>query len=173
MHPSGIHFPAPHPTLMTKQEENSKINKQTKNQNKSNFCCPCTHWSMVNFPVASPLVLRPVVHAATGAMLMSMPSCDQELYWCLWSIPPKAMGMSTVCAATWSHVNVHGLCCSQKPCGHPWSLLSLTVKGKHASFAMVAMIADSQLRMRDTEGFGDYPHPPKKQPRQEATEENS
>jgi hypothetical protein len=39
-------------------------------------------------------------------------------------------------------------------------LLLLTVKGKHASFAVVLMIADSQLRMRDIEDLCDCFSPP-------------
>lgn len=45
-------------------------------------------------------------------------------------------------------------------------MLSLTVNVKETSFAVVSMIADSQLRMRDIEGFWTtslpYTHPPKK-----------
>ncbi|KAL6083915.1 hypothetical protein STEG23_020814 [Scotinomys teguina] len=49
---------------------------------------------------------------------------------------------------------VHGPCCQQK----------LTVKGKGASFAVVLMTADSQLRMRDIEGFHDNLSPPRTTP---------
>lgn len=49
--------------------------------------------------------------------------------------PPETMLRSVVHAVTRSHVEVHDLCCPD-------------CKGKEASFAVVAMAADSQLRMR-------------------------
>lgn len=52
---------------------------------------------------------------------------------------------------------VYDLCCRQKPCGSPESVLPLTVKGKEATIAMVLMTADAQLRKRDTGGFYDNP----------------
>lgn len=41
-------------------------------------------------------------------------------------------------------------------------MLLLTVKGKEATFAIVLMTADSQLRKRDIEGFCKNPSPIKK-----------
>lgn len=54
-------------------------------------------------------------------------------------------------------------------------MLPLTIKGKEASFAVVSMNADSQLKMWEIQGFYDnLSLPPKKrQYRQEAIEKNS
>lgn len=68
--------------------------------------------------------------------------------------------MSVACAEAEGHVDVCGLYCCQKPRGSPWSLLPLTIKGKEASFAVVLMITDSQLRMGDTEGLWENLSPP-------------
>lgn len=46
-------------------------------------------------------------------------------------------------------VDVCGLCCWQKPCRSPWLLLSLTVKVKKTTFAMLLMAANSQLRKKN------------------------
>lgn len=56
---------------------------------------------------------------------------------------------------------------------------TVSLKGKGATFVMVLMTADLQLRKRGIESFCDnsYPHlptpPKKKQPRQKAIKENS
>jgi len=39
-------------------------------------------------------------------------------------------------------------------------MLPLTLTGKEATFAVVSMTADSQLRKRDMEGFWDDHYPP-------------
>ena len=54
----------------------------------------------------------------------------------------------------------HGLCYHQKPCGDPWSMFSLTVKIKEATFAEILMAEDAQLRGRDMESFCDNPYLP-------------
>lgn len=54
----------------------------------------------------------------------------------------------------------HGLCYHQKPCGDPWSMFSLTVKIKEATFAEILMAEDAQLRGRDMESFCDNPYCP-------------
>lgn len=54
-----------------------------------------------------------------------------ESCWCSLSILPlKSMGISLVCAAIWNQVDDLGPCCSQKPCGSPWTLLLMSTKGK-------------------------------------------
>jgi hypothetical protein len=42
-----------------------------------------------------------------------------------------------------------------RSCGSPWSLFLLTVKVKEATFAVILMTADSQLREENREGFCD------------------
>lgn len=70
----------------------------------------------------------------------------RRVCWCLWSVLlPEAMLISMVLAE--GCVDVRGPCCQQKLCGSPWSMLPLTLKGKQASFVVVSMTADSQLRM--------------------------
>lgn len=68
--------------------------------------------------------------------------------------------MSAVYAATSNYEEVHG------------PRLAQVAVGKEASFAMLSVTADSQLGMRDIEGFGDNPPPfsGKKQSRQAAIE---
>lgn len=66
--------------------------------------------------------------------------------------------MSVVCDATTEHVGVHildgcGPCCQWKPCGGPWSVLLLAVRGREASFAVVSRTAVWSYRMRAIEGF--------------------
>lgn len=90
--------------------------------------------------------------------------CHRRPYWCLWSLmPPKTMLLSMIHAgihaeammrsmvhdATGNHVVVHGLWSLRKP----WSMLLLAVMDKEASVAVISMNSDSELRMRDTEGF--------------------
>ena len=65
-----------------------------------------------------------------------------------------------------------------KPCRSPRPVLPLTTQDKKASLAVVWLTADSQLRMRDIEGFCDnfsslthLPH--QKKDKQEGVEENS
>lgn len=54
------------------------------------------------------------------------------------------------------------------------SLLSMLLLGQGSFFAVVLMTGDSQLRMRDIEGFCDTPSPPqKKLSGQEAIEERT
>lgn len=78
----------------------------------------------------------------------------QRSHGCPWSVPPlETMLRSMVCADARGHVDICCPWCHQKPCGSSWSMFPLTVKGKEASFAMVLMTVDSQLRMRDTEDF--------------------
>lgn len=55
--------------------------------------------------------------------------------------------MSTVCATTSNHEEVHESC------------LAPVAVGKGASSATLSVIADSQLKMRDTEGFGNNSSP--------------
>lgn len=55
--------------------------------------------------------------------------------------------MSAVYAATSNYEEVHG------------PRLAQVAVGKEASFAMLSVTADSQLGMRDIEGFGDNPSP--------------
>lgn len=69
--------------------------------------------------------------------------------------------VSMVCATTSNHEEV------PDPC------LALVAVGKEASFATLSVVADSQLRMRDIEGFGNNAScPPKKQSRQKAVVES-
>ena len=53
------------------------------------------------------------------------------------------------------YVDVCDPCCGQKACESPQSVLPLAVKDMEATFAMVLMTSDSQLRKRDIEGFCD------------------
>lgn len=76
----------------------------------------------------------------------------------------EAMLVSMACAVTEGHKDIHGLGYAamlspeivevHDPCSH-----CLPVKGKKASFAVVSMAIDSQLRKRDIEGFCDSPYP--------------
>lgn len=86
---------------------------------------------------------------------------------------PEAMWMSMICAGSEiqagdrSYVEVHGLCCHQRPCACQWSMLSPAVMGKEASFAVELMAEDSKLRTRGIDNFCDFPssslpHPRKK-----------
>lgn len=57
-------------------------------------------------------------------------------------------------------------------------MFPLTVKSKEATFAVISMTADAQLKGRDMEGFRDNhylppTHPKRQQPRQETTQGNS
>lgn len=64
--------------------------------------------------------LRPILHQRTCLGLWSYYS--QGLCWCPWStLPPKAMQMSVVSAATCSHVDVYRPCCCLDSywCGWP------------------------------------------------------
>ena len=49
--------------------------------------------------------------------------------------------------------------CLHKSHTRPWSVLQLTVKGKEATFAVVLITTDSQLRKRDLKGFCNNPYP--------------
>jgi hypothetical protein len=124
--------------------------------------------------------------------------------WCLWAeLPPMAMVMPVICAASRYHVGVCGPDYHMEtwPWGCLWSVLTpemmpmsmahavnktmckspsvllLTIKGKQVSFTMASMTSDSQLR--HTEGFcanlsPATPHThKKKQSRQETIEERS
>lgn len=68
-------------------------------------------------------------------------------------------GLSVVCTATGEHAQAHVMCCYKRPCGSPWSLFLLIVKGQGALFDMALMTRDSQLRNRDIEGLCDNPNP--------------
>lgn len=50
-------------------------------------------------------------------------------------------------------VDVCGPCCQQISRESPWLVLRLPVKSKEASFALLLMTTDSELRKRDIEGF--------------------
>lgn len=58
-------------------------------------------------------------------------------------------------------------------------MLSMTVKSKEVTFAMISVTSRVQLKTRDLEGLCDNPYlrfprfPQKSQPKQEAMEENS
>lgn len=89
------------------------------------------------------------------------------LCWCPWPLLPLR-AMIEVLASAVAKDNIYGngvcyhqrprdLCCLQKSCVGPWSMLPLTVKGKEATFAIVLVTTDSQLRKRDMEG---QPIPP-------------
>lgn len=55
--------------------------------------------------------------------------CDQELknkldMWCLWSMLLLEGRLTSIFwASAGNHVEVHDLCCCQKPCASPWSML--------------------------------------------------
>lgn len=71
----------------------------------------------------------------------------RRLCWCLWFVLlPETMLMSMVLAE--GLVDVRGPRCQQKLCGSPWSLLPLTLKGKQASFVVVSVTTDSQLKKK-------------------------
>lgn len=113
-------------------------------------------------------------HAAAGKLDMSGLCCYLRPCWCpelyscwelrwyprlvlqqraIWVsvLPPEIMLRSL------THADIRP---SQCPCVSPWSMFPLTVKGKKATFAVVMMTADSQLRKRDLYIFCDNLYPP-------------
>lgn len=54
--------------------------------------------------------------------------------------------------------HVPGLCCYQETCGGSWSKLLMIVNSRQATFAVIWMTADAQVRGRDMEGFCDSPY---------------
>lgn len=70
----------------------------------------------------------------------------------------------------WSELSPETIC-------SPWSVLPLTVKSQEATFVMIWMTTESQLRNRDIEHFSDKPYPhlhlPKEQPKQKVIKETS
>ena len=60
MRADHTHFPflpglPSHPWALPRiKQTNKQTHKQTKSPTSSSLCCPCTHWSMVKFSVASP-----------------------------------------------------------------------------------------------------------------------
>lgn len=86
----------------------------------------------------------------------------------IFQLQQRAVLMPLVCTTTRDPAEVHGtdpvsvcgLCCLQKPCVVHDSVLSLTVRDKKVTFAVI-LIADSQLRKRVIKGFYDDPSPKK------------
>lgn len=92
-------------------------------------------------------ISSPCCHQGTCWCLWSC--CGQGMCWCPWSLLPLvAMWMFPVCIATWDNADVHGPWCSPKSYGSWWLMLLPTVKGKVASFAVVLVTGDSQLRKK-------------------------
>lgn len=80
--------------------------------------------------------------------------------WCLWlwwylrpKLWQKAVLMIIVYTATRDGAEVQGTCWRPRECECWWSVLPLTGKGKEATFAIVSMIVDSQLKMTDNRKF--------------------
>jgi hypothetical protein len=48
-----------------------------------------------------------------------------------------------ILGSTETGVHVHGLCCSHKLCGSPFSMLLLTIKSKESTVAAISMITDA------------------------------
>lgn len=117
-------------------------------------------------------------HAAAGlGTILVLLACTDEAIM-VSMVQAASKDLDWVCGRSATRSHVHGLCYCQKPCGDPWSMFSLTVKIKEATFAEILMTVDAQLRGRDMEDFCDntYPHssPPQKwQPGQGATKESS
>ena len=69
-------------------------------------------------------------HQGVGASQITL-SClclwsdnNQSLCWCLCPCYPRGLcKMLAVCAAAWSYVDVHGLCCPSRPYLCEWSML--------------------------------------------------
>lgn len=61
--------------------------------------------------------------------------------------------MFVVCAATEGHDEVRGPSSHWQPCESPWSMLLLPVMRKEATVAVVPTTPDSEVRIRDIEGF--------------------
>lgn len=97
------------------------------------------------------------------AMVMSLDlCCHQGLWWCPWPLQWQRALMMSIYGlychrrprwglwhmltpeTRWISLILAG--CHRKPGVSPWSMFLLTVKGKEASFAMVLMTAESQLR---------------------------
>lgn len=70
---------------------------------------------------------------------------------------PATLLRSEARADAGGYVRVCDPCCRQKACEHPESMLPLTVKGEEATFVVMWMTADSQLRNKVTEGFCNNP----------------
>lgn len=105
-----------------------------------------------------------------GTILVLVASTDETMMMSM--IHAASKGLDWFCGPTATGSHVHGLCCCQKPCGDPWSMFSLPVKIKEATFAEILMIEDAQLRGRDMENFWvnpsphSPPHPKRRQPGQ-------
>lgn len=81
-------------------------------------------------------------------------ACSATQYWC----PLSRLPLRALSGPTSAKSHVCALCLHQEPCRGPWSMLPLTVKSK-ATFVVISMTADVQLRGRDMEGFWDNHYP--------------
>lgn len=81
--------------------------------------------------LVSGTMLVSVVHATVRVLCWCSRSmlCMQSVlrpYWCLWSVLlNEAISMSIFHVATNGWVDVHGLCCYQRPCWGPWFSIAI------------------------------------------------
>lgn len=114
---------------------------------------PNAEWSI---PQPEAMLMFMGCAASRGHTDVSGLRCHVRPWWCSWSrLPPRALsGLWSY----WSWGHVRGLCCHQKTCGSPWSVVSLTIKRKETSFALISMTTDTQWERRKWKAFCDKPY---------------
>lgn len=132
-------------------------------------------------------MLMSIVHAVQTHADARRPYCLQEPYWLndlhchmkLWRYLLSELS-SRALSRSMAGSHLHDLCCHLKASGGLWSMLPWRSQSTEASFTVVLMSTDTQMRERDIDGFCDDPYlhqpptsiPKTEQPRQEATKEN-
>lgn len=117
---------------------------------------PCYHQQSFRCPwhvlQSKPMLVSAGLTAAKRHAHLSNLHCHLSPGWypVVWT---NIKGLFWVYGYSTARNHVGGLCCHKKLCGGPWSMLCLTVKNKEATFTVIPMTADAELRGNHMEGF--------------------